>query len=308
MICTLTANPSLDYIMRVDSFEPGETNRAQTTELYPGGKGINVSTILARLGVENTALGFIAGFSGNELVRMLEARGFAQEFIPCQGYTRINVKLKSGSETEINGCGLELGADQIDQLKVRIQQLEAGDVLILSGSVPSGIDSGFYQELIHLAGDGVLCAVDATGKQLENTLASHPFLIKPNQAELEEIFSEKLDSEEALARAAAKLRDRGAMNVLVSRGSKGALLAGMDGKFYVSDCPKGKLINSVGSGDSMVAGFMAGFMKTENLEDALRLGVCCGSATAFCADLAEKEDIDRLLVQAPAIHTLALQD
>lgn len=299
MIYTLTANPSLDYIMRVNNFEAGETNRAQTTELYPGGKGINVSTILERLGYANTALGFIAGFSGNELVRMLENRSFEKEFVECNGYTRINVKLKSGEETEINGCGLELEDKDVEVLKKRIAKLEKDDVLILSGSIPSQLNNHFYQELIELAGEDILCAVDATGDLLKNTLPSHPFLIKPNQAELEALFNEKLDSREALAKAAARLREMGAQNVLVSRGSKGALLAGMDGKFYTSTCPKGKLMNSVGSGDSMVAGFMAGYMKEHSLEQALRLGIYCGSATAFCADLAEKSDIDHLMEISP---------
>lgn len=299
MIYTLTANPSLDYIMRVDHFETGETNRAEECALYPGGKGINVSTILGRLGHENTALGFVAGFSGQELVRMLEERRFKKDFIDCAGYTRINVKLKSGRETEINGCGLQLCEADVEKLKTRIRSLNEKDVLILSGSVPAGMDSMFYRHLLDLTKDSVLSAVDATGDLLLHTLERHPFLIKPNQDELEALFDQKLESVESLARAARRLQDMGAKNVLVSREAKGALLAGMDGAFYTASCPQGKLVNSVGSGDSMVAGFMAGYLDTENLKEALALGVYCGSATAFCSDLAQYEDIQRLQNESP---------
>lgn len=307
MIYTLTANPSLDYIMRVDHFETGETNRARECELYPGGKGINVSTILGRLGHENTALGFVAGFSGKELVRMLADRSFEKDFTDCAGYTRINVKLKSGKETEINGCGLELNPSNVEKLESRIRGLNGNDVLILSGSIPAGLDSMFYRHLLDLLDENVLSVVDATGDLLLNTLERHPFLIKPNQDELEALFDQKLESVEDLARAARKLQDMGAKNVLVSRGAKGALLAGMDGAFYTASCPQGKLVNSVGSGDSMVAGFTAGYLESKNLEKALALGICCGSATAFCKDLAEYADIERLQTQSPVeIHRFTL--
>lgn len=307
MIYTLTANPSLDYIMRVDHFETGETNRARECELYPGGKGINVSTILGRLGHENTALGFVAGFSGQELVRMLADRSFEKDFTDCAGYTRINVKLKSGKETEINGCGLELNPSNVEKLESRIRGLNGNDVLILSGSIPAGLDSMFYRHLLDLLDENVLSVVDATGDLLLNTLERHPFLIKPNQDELEALFDQKLESVEDLARAARKLQDMGAKNVLVSRGAKGALLAGMDGAFYTASCPQGKLVNSVGSGDSTVAGFTAGYLESKNLEKALALGICCGSATAFCKDLAEYADIERLQTQSPVeIHRFTL--
>lgn len=307
MIYTLTANPSLDYIMRVDHFETGETNRARECELYPGGKGINVSTILGRLGHENTALGFVAGFSGQELVRMLADRSFEKDFTDCAGYTRINVKLKSGKETEINGCGLELNPSNVEKLESRIRGLNGNDALILSGSIPAGLDSMFYRHLLDLLDENVLSVVDATGDLLLNTLERHPFLIKPNQDELEALFDQKLESVEDLARAARKLQDMGAKNVLVSRGAKGALLAGMDGAFYTASCPQGKLVNSVGSGDSMVAGFTAGYLESKNLEKALALGICCGSATAFCKDLAEYADIERLQTQSPVeIHRFTL--
>lgn len=307
MIYTLTANPSLDYIMRVDHFETGETNRARECELYPGGKGINVSTILGRLGHENTALGFVAGFSGQELVRMLADRSFEKDFTDCAGYTRINVKLKSGKETEINGCGLELNPSNVEKLESRIRGLNGNNVLILSGSIPAGLDSMFYRHLLDLLDENVLSVVDATGDLLLNTLERHPFLIKPNQDELEALFDQKLESVEDLARAARKLQDMGAKNVLVSRGAKGALLAGMDGAFYTASCPQGKLVNSVGSGDSMVAGFTAGYLESKNLEKALALGICCGSATAFCKDLAEYADIERLQTQSPVeIHRFTL--
>jgi 1-phosphofructokinase len=299
MIYTVTVNPSLDYIMRLDEFAEGETNRADTTELYPGGKGINVSTILSRLHQENTALGFVAGFTGRRLLVMLSSRQFAKEFVECEGYTRINVKLKSKVESEINGTGLILQDKDVQKLKERVSQLKKGDVLILSGSIPSELPKTIYKELMQKAGSDVLCVVDASGKLLENALEEKPFLIKPNQAELEEIFSQKLDNLEDLAKAARKLQEQGAQNVLVSRGSKGAMLAGMDGKIYLAGCPQGKLVNSVGSGDSMVAGFVTGYQTTKDLKEALKLGIYCGSATAFTSDLATKEDIDALISASP---------
>lgn len=294
MIYTLTANPSLDYIMRVDHFELGATNRATSCELYPGGKGINVSTILERLDLDNTALGFLAGFSGRELLSMLEGRQFKKDFTFCKGITRINVKLKSGTETEINGSGLALEEKDIQALQIKIASLKESDTLILSGSVPAGCSNHFYADLMKAAPTNMLTAVDTTGEQLMNTLPDHPFLIKPNQDELEEIAGHPLTTIEELARAAQQLQKAGAKNVLVSRGAKGALLAGEDGRIYLGGCPSGKLVNSVGSGDSMVAGFMAGYIKTGDLSQALYLGLCCGSATAFSADLASKEDIEAL--------------
>lgn len=299
MIYTMTANPSLDYIMRLPEFIPGATNRAKETELFAGGKGINVSTILARLGHVNTALGLIAGFSGKKLSEMLEERPFGKDFIQCEGYTRINVKLKAGVESEINGTGLRFTQREINALCAKVSVLKKGDVLILSGSIPEGLDSTFYRSLMEQAGSEVLTVVDATGALLKNTLELHPFLIKPNQAELEEFFGQSLQSPEQIAKAAQKLQKLGARNVLISRGSQGAMLAGMDGRVWIAGCPQGKLVNSVGSGDSMVAGFVAGWLDTGSLEQAFVQSIYCGSATAFCADLAEKHDIETLQETSP---------
>lgn len=299
MIYTITANPSLDYIMRIKHFEEGETNRADTTELYAGGKGINVSTILSRLGQPNTALGFLAGFSGRHLCDLLADREFGKDFIWCRGYTRINVKLKSAVESEINGTGLELKQDDVDQMIDKVKAMTSEDVLILSGSLPGQLDTTFYRTLIETAPKDMLCVVDATGMLLEETLPLHPFLIKPNQDELEALFGKSLSDLKDLAQAAQKLQKMGARNVLVSRGKDGAMLAGMDGNIYLATCPQGKLVNSVGSGDSMVAGFVSGWLDTQNLAEALRLGIYCGSATAFTEDLAIRQDIDRLEKESP---------
>ncbi len=295
MIYTLTANPSLDYIVRVKNLRIGETNRAYETEIFAGGKGFNVSSVLSELGHPSIAAGFIAGSFGEDLKELLKDRHFEKEFIPCKGRTRINVKLKAGEETEINGTGLQIDEEAVAQLKKSFEKITDGDVLILSGSIPSDLNNDFYASLLEeVSGRNVLCAVDASGALLANTLSFHPFLIKPNQAELEDLLSIKIENDEQLIEAGRSLQEKGARNVLISRGSKGAMLIGQDGKIYAAPCPQGKLVNSVGSGDSMVAGFMAGWIDSKNLEQALVMGLLCGSATAFCADLAKKEDIEAL--------------
>lgn len=295
MIYTLTANPSLDYIVRVHELEIGETNRAYATDIFAGGKGFNVSSVLSELGHPSIASGFTAGLFGEELKELLKDRGFEKDFIPCKGRTRINVKLKAGEETEINGTGLEIEEQNIEELKKHFEKIEDGDVLILSGSIPSCLNSDFYAELLKgVSHKKVLCSVDASGALLANTLEYRPFLIKPNQAELEDLLKIRIENDQQLIDAGRTLQKNGAQNVLISRGAKGALLVGQDGKIYTTPCPQGKLVNSVGSGDSMVAGFMAGWLDSSSLEEALKMGIVCGSATAFCADLAKKEDIEGL--------------
>lgn len=240
-----------------------------------------------------------AGFTGRELSRLLQGRTFHKDFIECGGRTRINVKLKAARESEINGTGLEVGAEHIRLLLNKAGSLQESDVLILSGSIPEGIDRSFYRSMLEQTPEGVLTVVDATGQLLRDTLSCRPFLIKPNQAELEEFFNEPLTTGQEIAQAGRKMQGLGAQNVLISRGKDGALLVGMDGSLFSCKCPQGKLVNSVGSGDSMVAGFVAGWLQTHSLEQALIQSIYCGSATAFCADLAQKADIERLMDTSP---------
>ena len=300
MIYTLTANPSLDYIVRVENLEIGETNRAYETEIFAGGKGFNVSSVLSALGHDSIASGFTAGFSGEELERLLEARNFKKDFIPCSGRTRINVKLKAQEETEINGTGIVIDDAQVAVLFDHYKAIADGDVLILSGSVPGCLSKDFYARILDSQKDkDVLFIVDASGELLAKSLPCHPFLVKPNQAEIEELLGIKIHDDDELIAAGRKLQEAGARNVLISRGAKGAMLIGEDGAIYEAGCPQGKLVNSVGSGDSMVAGFAAGWIDTHNLEEAFVQGIYCGSATAFCADLAQKEDIEALRASSP---------
>ncbi len=304
MIYTLTANPALDYIVRVKNLEIGETNRAYETEIFPGGKGFNVSTILSELGFDSIASGFMAGFAGEELKRLLEGRKFQKDFVEASGCTRINVKLKAQVETEINGTGLVIEAKDVDTLMNKYKAIADGDTLILSGSIPGCLNKDFYAKILEdMKGKDILTVVDASGDLLKNALPLHPFLVKPNQAEIEELLGVKIADDEQLIEAGRSLQSLGARNVLISRGAKGAMLIGEDGVVYEAGCPQGKLVNSVGSGDSMVAGFVAGWLQTRDLERAFTLGIYCGSATAFCADLAQKADIEQLEASSPVSVT-----
>lgn len=299
MIYTLTFNPSLDYIMKVKNFEEGETNRSYQEEIYPGGKGFNVSTILQRLGYENTALGFIAGFTGNEIKEQLEKRGFNLDLCNLDdGISRINVKMKSQKETEINGNGPVISDVKLEELLTKLDGLKAGDTLILAGSIPSSLPNDIYEVIMkRLSGKEVKIIVDATNELLLKVLPYHPFLIKPNHRELEEIFKTKITNQDEIICYARKLQAQGAINVLVSLGKDGALLVSEDSHVYSCNGAKGKLINSVGSGDSMVAGFLAGYLKDKSYQEAIRLGSACGGATAFNDDLATKEMIDQVYQQ-----------
>ncbi|MBR5248226.1 MAG: 1-phosphofructokinase [Lachnospiraceae bacterium] len=296
MIYTVTFNPSLDYFVTVDDFKLGRTNRTMTESMMPGGKGINVSAVLHNLGIATTALGFIAGFTGEEIRRKAMEMGFGCEFIDVEhGYSRINMKLKDYDGTEINGKGPDISTETLDRLLLRLDHLKEGDGLVLAGSIPGSIPASIYRDIMErLQGRGILFVVDATGDLLMNVLEYHPFLIKPNHHELGEIFGVELRSREDVVPYAGKLQEKGARNVLVSMSGQGAVLAAEDGQVYMLPAPEGRLINAVGAGDSMVAGFLAGWMQQKDYGHAFRLGVAAGSATAFSDLLATREDIQRV--------------
>lgn len=299
MIYTVTFNPSLDYIVTVDDFRLGLTNRTSSELLLPGGKGINVSTVLMNLGIESMALGFIAGFTGEEVVRRLEEMGVKNGFIRIDdGFTRINLKLKSMDGMEINGMGPVISEDKVKMLMDKLDVLGKGDVLFLSGSIPASMPGDAYQKIMELLdGRGVQIVVDATRDLLLNVLPYHPFLIKPNNHELGEIFGVELKTRESVVPYARKLWEKGAENVLVSMAGEGAVLVAADGSVYEAPAPKGELINGVGAGDSMVAGFMAGYMEKQDYEYAFHMGVAAGSASAFSENLATKQEIETIYHQ-----------
>ena len=299
MIYTVTFNPSLDYIVSVDDFKLGRTNRTNSENLFPGGKGINVSIVLRNLGIENTALGFVAGFTGTEIVKRLEALGVTNGFIQIEeGFSRINLKLKSIDGTEINGQGPMIGEDKVRMLMEQLGRLGEGDVLFLSGSIPSSMPDDAYQKIMRLLdGKGVRIVVDATKDLLMNVLPYHPFLIKPNNYELGEIFGVELMTREEVVPYGKKLQEMGAQNVLISMAGEGAVLIAADGRIFEAPAPKGTLVNGVGAGDSMVAGFMAGWMQKQDYEHAFYMGVSAGSASAFSENLATKEEIETLYRQ-----------
>ena len=299
MIYTLTVNPSLDYIVDVEHFKTGEVNRTKGEKIYPGGKGINVSIVLQNLGIENKALGFTAGFTGSEIERLLVQKGVNTDFLHIKsGLSRINVKLRSDEESEINGSGPKIGKDDIDALFAKLEKLSEGDTLVLAGSIPSSLPQTFYSDIMaHLKPKNVRFVVDATNDLLKKSLDYNPFLVKPNNHELGEIFGVKLETREDVIPYALKFREMGAQNVLVSMAGKGAVLASADGKVYEHDAPKCTLVNSVGAGDSMVAGFITGFINTASYEEALKMGLCAGTASASLEELATKEDVEKILKQ-----------
>ncbi len=293
MIYTVTFNPSLDYIVSVEDFRPGLTNRTDSELLLPGGKGINVSIVLKNLGISSIALGFVAGFTGDEVVRRLTEMGVESGFIGIgEGFTRINLKLQSIDGTEINGQGPKISREKVQMLMEQLSRLEEGDVLFLSGSIPASMPDNTYQKIMErLDNRNVRIVVDATKDLLLNALPYHPFLIKPNNHELGEIFDVELGTRSEVISYAGKLKERGAQNVLVSLAGEGAVLVAADGKVYEAPAPEGVLINGVGAGDSMVAGFMAGYMEKEDYEYAFHMGLAAGSASAFSEYLATKEEI-----------------
>lgn len=293
MIYTVTFNPSLDYIVSVDDFKLGLTNRTSSELILPGGKGTNVSTVLKNLGFESTALGFVAGFTGNEIVKRLNDMGIKSDFISIEnGISRINLKLKSIDGTEINGAGPDISEEKVNKLMDKLNQLKEGDVLVLAGSIPSSMSDNIYRDIMaDLKDRGVMIVVDATKDLLLNVLEYHPFLIKPNNHELGEIFDVKLTTREEVIPYGRKLQEKGARNVLVSMSGEGAVLIAEDGQVFDAPAPKGKLINGVGAGDSMVAGFVAGWIEKQDYEYAFHMGVASGSASAFSENLATKEEI-----------------
>ena len=296
VIYTVTFNPSLDYIVTVKDFALGKTNRTVTEQMLPGGKGINVSTVLANLGINSTALGFTAGFTGEEIAKRVQNLGFACDFIRVpEGFSRINIKMKDFDGTEINGKGPVIGAAQVERLFRRLDQLKEGDVLVLAGSIPASMPDSTYRDIMsRLSDKGILFVVDATGELLLNVLEYHPFLIKPNNHELGEIFGVRLKTREAVIPYARKLQERGARNVLVSMAGQGAVLLDENSEVYMLPAPEGKLVNAVGAGDSMVAGFLAGWMLKKEYLHAFKMGIAAGSASAFSELLATEAEIIRV--------------
>ncbi len=296
MIYTVTFNPALDYVVKVDHFTLGEVNRTTEEAIFYGGKGINVSAVLANLGFPSTALGFVAGFTGEEIERGVRTLGFASDFIRVKkGMSRINVKLKSQEESEINGMGPAVEQEDVNALFQKLDGLKEGDVLVLSGSIPASIDDRIYQMILErLEGKGILTAVDAEKTLLVNVLKYRPFLIKPNHHELGEIFGVTLTGEEEIAEYGKKLQSMGARNVLISMAGEGALLVTEKGEVFRQGAARGRVKNSVGAGDSMVAGFLAGFLEKGDYGYALKLGTAAGGATAFSDGLGTREEILKL--------------
>ena len=299
MIYTVTFNPSLDYIVSVEHLRLGAVNRTNRELMNPGGKGVNVSIVLRNLGRESTALGFSAGFTGREIVRLMEEQGIASEFIEVgAGLSRINVKIRSDEESEINGMGPRIDGSDIQKLMALLDRLGEGDVLVLAGSIPSVMPDTMYSDVMeHLSGRGLRIVVDATGDLLVNVLKYHPFLVKPNNHELGEIYGVTLNTREEVIPYAKKLQEEGAGNVLVSMAGEGAVLITDTGEVYQSEAPKGKVQNSVGAGDSMVAGFLAGYLESRDCEQAFYMGICAGSASAFSEGMATREAVRDLLKQ-----------
>ena len=297
MIYTVTFNPALDYVMNVADFSVGKIHYAESEHIYCGGKGINVSQILAKLGVESVALGFIAGFVGDKIEAELNNMGIKTDFVRLKsGMSRINVKVRSGDETDVNSTGPDIDNDALNQLFSKLEGLSDGDVLIVSGSVPKCLPDNVYEDILsRVNGKGMLSVVDASGDRLVKTLKYHTFLIKPNNDELAEIFGKEVSSLDEITDCAKRLQSMGAKNVLVSMGKNGSALFCENGNILRADSVGGKAVNTVGAGDSMVAGFVAGYIKTADFAYALKLGTAAGSATAVSEGLATAEKINELM-------------
>lgn len=297
MIYTVTLNPSIDYFVEVDGFNVGELNRIKSDRKSPGGKGINVSTVLQNVGTESVALGFIGGFTGQFLNESLNERKIKTDFVSVEGDTRINVKLHSDVETEINGAGPTITQGELEQLIDKFQHLQKGDVLVLAGSIPASLPSTLYKQVVESLKDKqVKIVVDATKDLLVDVLPYKPFLIKPNHHELGEIFGVEINNADEAIPYGKKLIDMGAEHVIVSMADKGSLLFVGD-EVYFANIPEGKLVNSVGAGDSVVAGFIASFSKNQDAIVAFRFGAAAGSATAYSEGLATEEKINELISQ-----------
>lgn len=299
MINTITLNPSLDYVVKVDNFKADALNRINSEQIYAGGKGINVSIVLKNLGVDNTALGYVAGFTGDEILRQIKDHNVDCDFVKLQsGMSRINVKLKSDGETEINGAGPDISEKDLKSLYEKINKLGKGDFLILSGSIPKSVPDDIYERIMKsLLDKEVEFIVDATKDLLLKVLKYRPFLIKPNHHELAEMFNVELKNDEDIIAYGKKLQEMGAKNVLISMAGDGAILLPENGEPIKREVPKGTLKNSVGAGDSMVAGFLCGYLKNKDLGEAFKMGIATGSASAFSEELATKEEVENLLLQ-----------
>ena len=299
MIYTITFNPALDYIVKMDEFNLGNVNRSNNEFIYAGGKGINVSIVLNNLGVKSKALGFIAGFTGEEIERRVREFGCDTEFIKLkEGMSRINVKIKADVESEINGGGPDISSDALEELYKKLDTLTVGDILVLAGSIPKTMPTDVYERIMErLQEKNIKFIVDTTGESLLKVLKYNPFLIKPNHHELGELFGVKLNSKEEIIEYAKKLKDMGAQNVIISMAGDRAILIDSNGGVTTSNVPKGVVKNSVGAGDSMVAGFIAGYLDSEKIEDGFKLGVATGSASAFSEGLATKDYVYELLEQ-----------
>ena len=295
MIYTVTFNPAIDYVVHTDGFRFGEVNRSESERIYIGGKGINVSAVLAELDVRSIVLGFTAGFTGIAIERGVCSMGIEADFVRLdKGNSRINVKIKNDTETELNGQGPDISEDAIEKLFRKIDRLTSEDTLILAGSIPKSLPADIYERILErIDGRNIRTVVDATGDLLLNVLKYHPFLIKPNDIELGEMFGTEFENDDDIIMYARKLQEMGAVNVLVSMAERGALLIDEDGKVHKCEAYKGTVKNSVGAGDSMLAGFVAGLDK--GYDEALKLGTACGGATAFSDGLAGKELINELL-------------
>lgn len=296
MIYTVTFNPSLDYIVSIDNFKLGKTNRTTAELMLPGGKGLNVSTVLQNLGIENTALGFTAGFVGEELKCLAKESGYHCDFIEVKnGVSRINVKLKDFDGTEINGMGPEIDEEALRIFWKKLETVNAGDIVVLAGSIPASMPKNIYSDILKMCeGRDIGFVVDATRELLKNVLPYHPFLIKPNNHELGELFGVTLKTKDEVVPYAKKLQEMGAVNVLVSMAGEGAVLVDANGVVYQRNAPKGTLVNAVGAGDSMVAGFLAGWEEKRDYAHAFRMAVAAGSASAFSELLATGEEIKNL--------------
>lgn len=294
-VYTLTLNPALDYVVRAERFEPGKINRTTGESISPGGKGINVSLVLREFGVESCALGFAAGFTGEEILREVASRGVACDFVRVAGTSRINVKVRAGEETDINAGGPSVSEEDVAALEAKVRALPAGSLLVLAGSVPASLSKEVYGRLTEAAGEGVRVVVDAQGDALRSAVARGVWLVKPNIEELGELFGVRVEERAQVDACAAELRRMGAQNVLVSMGVRGALLYAEDGQVHFVAAPAGAGIDSVGAGDSLLAGFLAAKLSGESDREALRRGVAAGTATAFRLGLMRRADYEKML-------------
>ncbi|MGL5260505.1 MAG: 1-phosphofructokinase [Lachnospiraceae bacterium] len=297
MIYTVTLNPSLDHVLVVKDYEEGTINQIGAEYYIPGGKGINVSSVCKNLGVETIALGFIAGFSGMEIKRLLDARQILNDFILIDsGNSRLNVKILSQKETQINGEGPFIQQAYIDRLLEKLSKLTDNDVLVLSGSIPPGVPNTIYRDIMKmLASKNITIFLDAIKEEMWEAISMKPFCIKPNKEELGDLFGVTIKNRQDCIFYGKKLREAGARNVLISLGEDGAILLKESEEVAILDAPTGKVVHTVGAGDSMVAGFLCGYLEKKDMDYAFKLSVCAGSASSFSQELAPKETVDNLL-------------